>query len=144
MGVSIKAGPVNPIQSNPYLQNSLRQSFRFSDQIMKPLLPIILLLALVAPAKACYSEAYTGSTPLDSCDRVAQLYLDWKRNEDSWSNGMYKGFVLGSAGNERYNILGHYNQDEILTLVGLFAERDVRNGHQSSDCIDDALQELSQ
>ena len=111
---------------------------------MKPLLPIILLLFLVAPAKACYSEAYTGSTPLDSCDRVAQLYLDWKRNEDSWSNGMYKGFVLGSAGNERYNILGHYNQDEILTLVGLFAERDVRNGHQSSDCIDDALQELSQ
>ena len=111
---------------------------------MKPLLPITLLLSLVAPAKACYSEAYTGSTPLDSCDRVAQLYLDWKRNEDSWSNGMYKGFVLGSAGNERYNILGHYNQDEILTLVGLFAETDVRNGHQSSDCIDDALQELSQ
>ena len=111
---------------------------------MKPLLPIILLLSLAAPAKACYSEAYTGSTPLDSCDRVAQLYLDWKRNEDSWSNGMYKGFLLGIAGNERYNILGHYNQDEILTLVGLFAERDVRNGHQSSDCIDDALQELSQ
>ena len=111
---------------------------------MKPLLPIILLLSLVAPAKACYSEAYTGSTPLDSCDRVAQLYLDWKRNEDSWSNGMYKGFVLGSAGNERYKILGHYNQDEILTLVGLFAETDVRNGHQSSDCIGDALQEISQ
>ena len=114
---------------------------------MKALLPIILLLSLVAPAKADFM--FMGDIGMSGCEDFIQHYEAWKKNSNSYKGAIYKAYVYGSMNTSTYQrIWSSVSGDEVLFFVGLGSKKYLAKAiyiePSVAGCLHAALRELSE
>ena len=110
---------------------------------MKALLPIILLLSLVAPAKA---------NKVGSCGELAEFYLEFAKSKSiddpasSWyKSGVFYGFVNGYRLGDNWRnfyVPGEVTHGQLGHVVGKYLQAHPEKWHlRRSQCVYDALYE---
>ena len=105
---------------------------------MKALLPIILLLSLVAPAKAD-----------GSCGELAEYYLEYQKDlwdddrsdfASAWIMAYVSGFVAGDNSGGRFHVPSRTTVGEMTDVVGKYIQAHPEKWNLGANqCVYDAL-----